>query len=546
VVRSVVRLQEAVAEPEVAPEPALARGVDLPSRLGSAVDLLTGGGDQRIALDETTGLNRYGCAPFPDPGALAFGSSTASVISVRAFAGVEGLTGRLSAALAAGAEPERLYAQEIGRVRRELVDLLGLADLAGLRTVISRSGTDLHHMVAQLVGAGSGAPPLVIASEASETGSGVGQALGGLSSPGTALRAQVAAWPARGAAPGAARLCQLLPIAARAPDGAVRPPEQVDEEVAAAACAAAGAGRKVVLILMDSSKTGLISPSVACALALKRRFPEQLEVLVDGCQLRLSPATVRAYLQADFLVALTGSKFMTGPTFSAALLAPAGAVQRLGANGLPPALGVHSARADWPSDWPGAEALPARANFGLLVRWQAALDEMRPFLSLDPGQVHGVFAAMAKAVGAELDHNRQFERVIQRPLDRAALGVEAGWDTVHTIHPFLLKDASGPIGPEDALGLYRLAAMDLGGWARAVGEDQRTQSAASLRVQLGQPVACGHRGGRPLSALRLCASARLACDALASDGAGAQAAIDQALGALDKTAWLCRRMTASR
>jgi hypothetical protein len=64
-------------------------------------------------------------------------------------------------------------------------------------------------------------------------------------------------------------------------------------------------------------------------------------------------------------------------------------------------------------------------------------------------------------------------------------------------------------------------------------------------VQLGQPVSCGQRDGRPLSALRLCASARLAVDALGPGGLGPQAVIDDALKALDKAAWLCRRVTSA-
>jgi hypothetical protein len=537
-VQSAIRLQGLAAGALAAPEPARPGAIVAPRPL-TAVDLLAAGGDQRIALDETTGLNRYGCQPYPDPDALAFGSSTASVISVPAFASVERLTGRLSEALAGGADAAALYAEDIGRARRELLDLLGLADMAGLRAVISRSGTDLHHIVAQLIGAGVGAPPLVIASEGGETGSGVGAALGGLASAGAALRAHAAGLPPFGAA----WPCQVMQVPARAPDGAVRPAEQVDEEVAGAARAAASIGRRVLLILMDSSKTGLISPSVDCALALKRRFPDQIDVLVDACQMRLAPPTLRAYLAADCLVAITGSKFMTGPTFSAALLAPDGAVQRLGASGLPPALGAHCARADWPSDWPDAETLPARANFGLLARWQAALEEMRPFLALDPAHVHAFLDAMATAVGDHLDADPRFERVTQRPLDRAALGVGGGWDVVQTIHPFVLTDGARPLSAEDTLGLYRLTAMNLGGWARAVGEADAVQHAAGLRVQLGQPVACGQRGGRPISALRLCASARVATAALAPGGLGVPAVIDQALAALDKTAWLARRMT---
>ena len=58
--------------------------------------------------------------------------------------------------------------------------------------------------------------------------------------------------------------------------------------------------------------------------------------------------------------------------------------------------------------------------------------------------------------------------------------------------------------------------------------------APALRCQLGQPVACGSRDGVPVSALRLCLSARLIVEALADDGARAPQVIARALATLDK------------
>ena len=535
VVKRTVDPAPAQAEPAGGIQPPLAA----PPRPLSTLALLTSGGDGRIQLDEATGLNPYGCRPFPDETARAFGSSTASVISTNAYAGAEGMTQRLSQALANGARPGALYAAELERIRAELLALLGLADLSGLKTLIGRSGTDLHRVVAQLMGLDGSEPPLVIASEASESGSGVGAALGGLCSAGASLRSHVSAFrPA-----GAMRPCQIVAAPSRDAAGHPRPADEVDQDVVALASAAASLGRRVLLVLMDVSKTGLISPSPACALDLKRRFPDQVEVFVDACQLRLAPATLRAYLEADCMVALTGSKFMTGPTFSAALLAPEGVARRLGAHRLPMTLAAHTAKADWPEGWPGADTLPDGANFGLALRWQAALDEMAPFLALPGDQVRAFFEAFAMAAAARMDHDPAFERLPQRPLDRAVLGAADSWDAVHTIHPFVLKGASGLISAEETLGVHRLMAMELGGWARAVGETPNRQAAAGLRVQLGQPVSCGSRAGEPVSAVRLCASARLAVDALGRGGRGPQAVIDDALAALDKAAWLSRRMT---
>jgi hypothetical protein len=59
--------------------------------------------------------------------------------------------------------------------------------------------------------------------------------------------------------------------------------------------------------------------------------------------------------------------------------------------------------------------------------------------------------------------------------------------------------------------------------------------AAPRPIQLGQPVGIGARDGRPLTALRLSASARLIVEALATPGGG-DAVIARARAALAATA----------
>ena len=198
-----------------------------------ALALLTRGGDGRIALDPR-GVNRYGCGPAPDAGLAPFGSSTASTISVSAFAAVE----RLALRLAEETEREpraAVYRQELDRVRDKLVHLLGLADLPGLKTVLSPSGTDLHRIALQMVAAGSAAPALVILPEIHETGSGVVSALGGQVGPTAALRASIAARSLEGAllAP------QVMTAPSRLPNGTLRPAHEIDEDISTIAASAA-------------------------------------------------------------------------------------------------------------------------------------------------------------------------------------------------------------------------------------------------------------------------------------------------------------------
>jgi hypothetical protein len=491
--------------------------------------LLTDGGDGRIDIDPATGANRYGCGPRPDADVVPFGSSTASAISTAAFAAVERLAGRLAEESAR--EPAAdLYRQELDRIRAKLTALLGLEDVAGLSTILSPSGTDLHRVALQLTAATAAAPPLVILPEPYETGGGVVAALGGQVGPANSLRAAMAA-------PGfeAALLApQIMTAPSRTAGGSLRPAHQIDEDVSTAVSAAARMGRKVLLVMVDVSKTGLISPSVACAQDLKQRFPEQVEVMIDACQLRLSPPTLAAYLRQDFMVAITGSKFMTGPAFSAALLVPQGVAERAQGGCLPRALADACIRGELPDGWRGAPVLPERANFGLVLRWEAALEEMRRFGALPPAAVAGFFGEFAEAIGERLCEDDAFEPVAVRPLERTGLGGAAGWDRVQTIFPFLLKTKGRPMSPVETLGLQRMMTVDLGDWAG--------WPTAGRRIQIGQPVHVGRRGGADLSAVRLCLSARLAAEALAPGGCGATAVIEDALQALDKAAWLTGRM----
>ena len=494
-----------------------------------ALALLTAGGDGRLALDPESGLNRYGCGPSPDGAVAGFGSSTCSTVSSAAFAAVERLAGRLSEE-AAREDQTELYSQELGRIRTKLSWLMGLQDLAGLKTILSPSGTDLHRVALALTAAGAASPPLVILPEPYETGGGVIAALGGQVGPTAALRAAMAApnFEAALLQP------QIMTAPSRAADGRLRPAHQIDEEIVAIAAAAARAGRKVLLVMVDVSKTGLIAPSVACAQDLKQRFPELVEVMVDACQLRLSPQTLAAYLRQDFMVAITGSKFITGPAFSAALLVPEGAADRMQSVRPLRALAGLCLQGELPEDWRGAPELKAGANFGMVLRWEAALEEMRRFTALPNAAVTQFFGEFAAAIGERVAEDEAFEPVAVRPLERTGLGAAPSWDRIQTIFPFFLKRAGRPMIPVETLAIQRLMTADLGQWA-----DLET---AGRRIQLGQPVYCGNRSGTDLSAVRLCLSARLAVEALAPGGCGAGAMIDEALMALDKASWLTARL----
>ena len=174
--------------------------------------------------------------------------------------------------------------------------------------------------------------------------------------------------------------------------------------------------------------------------------------------------------------------------------------------------------------------MPDGVNFGLLLRWQAALAELRALRAIPASSITAFLRCFADAVRARLALDPCFEALPVAPLDRAALGCSPDWDGEQTIFPFLVRRQTGsgstvPLSRLDTERLYqqlRAPAADANGPAR--------------RFQLGQPVPCASRAGVPSSALRLCVGAPMIVDACS--GRGVAAVIADAMAALDRIAEL--------
>jgi hypothetical protein len=501
--------------------------------------LLTSGGDTRIVCDPEDGQNKYGCPPKPEPEVLAFGSSTASTITKQSFDAAERL--RLRLLRAARTEiRSTTYARELARIRAELLGLCGISDLSGLEAIFAASGTDIHLIAGQLAGDVTSSGLLVVMIDPAETGSGVPAALAGQHfSDCAALGSEVTA----GAAIFGGSVIDVSTVACRGGDGSPRAATVVDAEVEALVVDAVTAGRQVLLNLVDVSKTGIIAPSISCALELRRRFPAAVDVLVDACQFRLAPSTLRTYLERGFWVALTGSKFVGGPAFSGVLLLPNIASRRMRKHILSPALSAYSARADWPRGWMARHSLNDTENYGLLLRWEAALAELRSFRSLSETAIVAFLEVFASNVQRRLTTDSTFQLLRVPKLDRRALVNPNSWDEIPTIFPFILCRPSrserhgAPLTREETARVYKLLARDNIDFSD-VYSSPTMGAIAKRRCQLGQPVQCGTFHGVPVSALRLCASIRLVVEAISQQGRGAEIVIAEAFLALDKCAFL--------
>lgn len=507
-----------------------------------AEHLLTSGGDARLKLDPKTGLNAYGCSPRPRPWAITFASSTASSISDLAYQEVERLRqGLISAALIG--DLDATYSSEVEKVKQALLAYCGAGDLRGAEVVLSTSGTDaeLYTLHFALTAPAERLVNIVIAPD--ETGGGMVHAAWGRHFAATTAFG-VTVEPGSPLEHFTQDRVRVETVAARGADGVLKPIAEIDCEVERLVEAAISQGERCLVHLLDASKTGWGAPS----LDLLRRLPDSLDVVVDACQMRTEPESLRAYLEAGFMVQVTGSKFFTGPPFSGALVLPAAIAARARhLDPLPTSFADYAARAEWPRGWDRlCQGLPDRRNLGLLGRWTAALWEMHAFQAVPRDEQVRILAEFGDFVQDAMAASDAVEACVVPAFDRDDRSVAGGWDRLTTIFPFIVlrrTDDGEPVALsyDEARKVYQWLNRDIAGLLpNEASEDARR--VAAKRCHIGQPVKLRRSDETCVGALRLCAGARIVSGVTFDRALGASPAerlrqeTDDALLVLDKVA----------
>jgi hypothetical protein len=469
--------------------------------------LLSSGGDPRLTVNPASGFNEYGCQPFPCPDTLSFSSSTATSISQRAYDRAQNAREAvMRSAVAVGIEAA--FDQRIEAMRDELRACLGLSR-ANADVVFSPSGTDSQLQALFLARALLGPTLTTVVVAADQTGSGtVNTARGCHFSAETASGNRV-----RKGEPIEGLAHSVDSVALRLFDetGQARSQTASDSLVFGAVERSVASGSSVLLQVMDSSKFGWRAPSDQCLDEITARWPGQVQIVVDACQMRLGRARLRKYLDRGYLVLITGSKFFTGPPFSGALLVPSALSGDLeAATDIASGLLEYNGRSDWPRNWPNLLSyFPIRSNFGQWLRWEAALEEIGAYY-----RVPDEFRLMALTTFGE-----EVERIIaSSPSLRLLPPQQRSGDTgadeelaQRTIFPFVIRHGSGVRSLDDCRALYRALAR---GAASPVSADPENAATPCL---IGQPVALGCDERHPAAALRISASARLVAEAWSSD-----------------------------
>lgn len=503
--------------------------------------LLSRGGDPRLGMNPASGLNEYGCQPFPCPSTLSFASSTATSISPRAYDRAEiAREALMRSAIAIGIDAA--FDARIEAVRGELKACLGLAENE-VDVVFSPSGTDAQLQALFLVQALLGPALTTVIVAADQTGSGTAHtARGHHFSAATANGYQV-----RKGEPIAGLALSVASVALELFDetGEARPQVEMDSRVLDAIEKSIANGTKVLLQIMDSSKLGWRSPSDRCLDEISVRWPAQVRIVVDACQMRLGRPRLKKYLDRGYMVLVTGSKFFTGPPFSGALLVPAGLSDTLDAvTDIAPGLLEYTSRSDWPMNWPALRSrFPVRANFGQWLRWEAALEEIRSYHHVPDEFRRSALATFGKGVEQIIASSPSLRLLPpqQRP---DACGIEDEELAQRTIFPFVIARNDRVLSLEDCRKIYRALAQDAEDCVPANAAVRDEEIAAKVFL-VGQPVALGRRE-HPIAALRICAGARLVTETWSSDANTAYENLQRELenvGAIvSKIEWLLARI----
>lgn len=344
-----------------------------------ANEILAMGGDTRLAIDAGTGLSRYGCSNRPRLDTLAFGSCTASSVSGVGYEAAVRLHRRLLV-IDDEADLRAAVGERFDALREEILFLLTRCSVAGVEALLSPSGTDVELMALALCQGSDGAPVTNILVGPTEVGSGSPLAAAGLHFDTMTPNGS----PRKAGEPVDEKLAagtEVVNVRVRDTNGVARAERDLDAEVETLVREHTARGRRILLHVVAHSKTGLHAPSLQAVNRLRARYGDRVLVVIDAAQGRFSRRGLVEVLSQGHMVVITGSKFFGGPPFCGALLVPPNARPDVcGLARLPLGFSDYFTADQLPPAWRtlGSD-LPPTGNLGLLLRWTAAVAEMREY-----------------------------------------------------------------------------------------------------------------------------------------------------------------------
>lgn len=452
--------------------------------------ILISGGDSRLKIDAETGCNRYGVPPRPRPEAIHFSSSTASAVTDYGFLVCDLLRRDLLSAMDAGAISEQdLKPRMVKAVGEEILDLFNLdesvSDLA-----ITPSGTDAELLAVLVARAGSRGQPLVnILIAPGESGSGVPLAAGGcyfddIAATGVSVTRSMPVWPDAE--------IEVKEVSIRDKRGTPLAISQVNADFLEVCRTALAKGNHLLVHVLMSSKTDLYAPDFECVSELVAEGSDRVDVVVDACQLRADFKALGDIVRRGWMVQVSGSKFLTGPPFSGALVLPASLRSRAAAilDALLQAPSIGSP-VDWLAEW--MHELPDSAkktSYGPLFRWLPALLEAKLFFDL-PEEFRSEIAARFREALTERMTRSKFLGPLKTIEPSAADPDKA---ITHSILSFIVlgrRQNMGltPLNEAECKRLFALLNGDVSSLLQPLAPGE--EALARQPVHIGQPVTLG-------------------------------------------------------
>lgn len=235
--------------------------------------------------------------------------------------------------------------------------------------------------------------------------------------------------------------------------------------------------KAVIANLVLGSKSGIEDN-----LAIVPRLRNEAMWVVDMCQMRVNQRILKKLLRLDACIMITGSKFFQAPPFCAALLVPKSIVFKLRTvENTQTALyfdKVFSAF-DIPPSLPNLrKQFSTFENNGMLLRWEAALSEMRIIHDFSIDEILAKINEWNEKVTAIIQKMPQFELMPDGNL------------TNNTIISFRVKNKQGQFLKEDKLRkVYAYLALNkhalLDSKKLVIGQPVTYLDRAFLRVAIG-------------------------------------------------------------
>jgi hypothetical protein len=332
------------------------------------------GKDDRLNI-LNDGMTKYGCHTKPYPH-MSYSSCTASTISIEAYTHIyDYIKNNLD-----------IYkdqcTDEFQIIRDSLRGVLGLKD--NIDICLSSSGTDLEMLPYAFIPEGSNVRNIIVGVE--EVGSGaVLAAEGRFFSEANSDNFSIKKGDML---EGFEKFnIEIVKIPIRDEEGIALSEEDILQRISHVLDSNHDSNVYNIIHSVFHSKTGLIKPSPNNLITLVKNIKNSI-IVVDACQFRISRETINQLLEKECIVFITGSKFFTAPTFSAAALIPE-KLRDCAANSscMPSGLNFLFGRELFPKRWNSVNSFEYGSNLGLLLRWKAALFEMQLFNSLSKERI---------------------------------------------------------------------------------------------------------------------------------------------------------------